>query len=729
MAALRYRDEHNKVGYLQKPKGSDDYHQVLDFLSASHIRFALTHNPIIFDSLVKQFWSTATLRSPELGPASCYHMMRHLYITEESVRNLGSQLSIADNDSIDDLPLRKSILAWIHLGFVTERQLTFQENKVFHNGGFWSTLFFIVLVPSLVVGINLVAQLLLLLFVFLMGEDSAGLATFLMGQVYNIGMLKSFNVILDFFIQFGYETASPDSTCVQAAQEGEGALRADVVQAVPPPFTANSFLQNQYIASSSRLHETEDDYLGGSFHVSPLRFHSKLLPSGNASGSIEDHITLSALFSAVSTLVKKVHSLETKLKAHKKLFKDVVPKLVKKVKTLEVQLKSQKRKVVLSNSDPEEGGEPDVDLDALNALANAAVTVDSIISPGGASRNPTSDVPTTTVPTDVPSGVDPTSPSTVSPGSTTVPTSSFIPATAQIPASQVLMLVTSQRRRTCEQGLKNEGIGSMTLAHSHALQEEFDKIQRAVAFTRGLKRDGSPMSTTSSKKHKTGDNIPEFRVEVPLLRKLQLRRGRVARKGVHTSHSTIPIEEGDPDTEHKLCIKYDSDDDTLVHLYAVIDWELLPTGLGSINAIYRLDNSRKYFTSLRKILHLVTRADIMTIYGRVITFYQDKKAEGVGVINSPCYHNKELDSLEQTATGGSKSVVGSRFPELLQHCAFDVQVQQDFDVPFQAMRPFVWTHDLLMFKFDLNGRSLISIIWNLNIVALSFTVFSGVKDC
>ncbi|GJW46502.1 hypothetical protein Tco_0078148 [Tanacetum coccineum] len=45
------------------------------------------------------------------------------------------------------------------------------------------------------------------------------------------------------------------------------------------------------------------------------------------------------------------------------------------------------------------------------------------------------------------------------------------------------------------------------------LQEEFDKIQRAVAFTRGLKRDGSPMSTTSSKKHKTGD--VEVDVEAP----------------------------------------------------------------------------------------------------------------------------------------------------------------------------------------------------------------------
>ncbi|GJZ88582.1 hypothetical protein Tco_0660364, partial [Tanacetum coccineum] len=30
--------------------------------------YALTHDPIIFDSLVKQFWSTASLRAPELDP-------------------------------------------------------------------------------------------------------------------------------------------------------------------------------------------------------------------------------------------------------------------------------------------------------------------------------------------------------------------------------------------------------------------------------------------------------------------------------------------------------------------------------------------------------------------------------------------------------------------------------------------------------------------------------------
>ncbi|GKF89225.1 hypothetical protein Tco_0263188, partial [Tanacetum coccineum] len=82
------------------------------------------------------------------------------------------------------------------------------------------------------------------------------------------------------------------------------------------------------------------------------------------------------------------------------------------------------------------------------------------------------------------------------------------------------------------------------------------------------------------------------------LRKVGTKKKRLGRKGVHTSQSTIPIEEGDPKVEHKLCIKYASDEDyafdcdTPVHFYAVVDWELLPTGLGSINAIYRLDNSR-----------------------------------------------------------------------------------------------------------------------------------------
>ncbi|GJY97863.1 hypothetical protein Tco_0514773 [Tanacetum coccineum] len=208
------------------------------------------------------------------------------------------------------------------------------------------------------------------------------------------------------------------------------------------------------------------------------------------------------------------------------------------------------------------------------------------------------------------------------------------------------------------------------------LKTEFDKIRAAVAelkslnIKRSLKRPGADLEQASSKKSKSTEapqssvpdesqqpsvEVPSQKarkedVEVPSntastaqhtassLKKVGTRKKRLGRKGVHISHSTIPIEDGDPEAEHKMCIKYASDadsasdDDTPVNLHVVVDWELLPTGLGWINVIYRKDNSRKCFTSLREILHLVTRADLMTIYGRVMTFYQDKKAAGVGLV-------------------------------------------------------------------------------------------------
>ncbi|GJQ98641.1 hypothetical protein Tco_0009780 [Tanacetum coccineum] len=65
MAALRYRDEHNKVGYLQKPKASD-------------------------------FLSTSYIRSLELGPPTILATIDETpyTITEDSVR---SQLQLADD--------------------------------------------------------------------------------------------------------------------------------------------------------------------------------------------------------------------------------------------------------------------------------------------------------------------------------------------------------------------------------------------------------------------------------------------------------------------------------------------------------------------------------------------------------------------------------------------------------------------------------------------------------
>ncbi|GKE30072.1 hypothetical protein Tco_1445456 [Tanacetum coccineum] len=60
MASIKYCDKHNQVGFLKKPEESVGFAKIVDFLKGSHIRYALTHNLTIHDSLVKQFWQTAT---------------------------------------------------------------------------------------------------------------------------------------------------------------------------------------------------------------------------------------------------------------------------------------------------------------------------------------------------------------------------------------------------------------------------------------------------------------------------------------------------------------------------------------------------------------------------------------------------------------------------------------------------------------------------------------------
>ncbi|GJT52269.1 putative ribonuclease H-like domain-containing protein [Tanacetum coccineum] len=426
MAALRYRDEHNKVGYVQKPKGSDDYHQILDFLGASHIRYALTNDPIIFDSLVKQFWSTATLRSPEL----------------------------ADDGGIDDLPIVEIYSGMDNLGYVTEGKLTFFKNKFSPQWRFLVHTILHCLSTKSGSWDQFGSSIAVALICLSNGRRFNWSSYIFKGMVSNIGNAKKFlmyprflQTILDGKGAGADVQAQDGETIPESRHESDHSQdhlstppRQQATSSVAPVFEHGQRTDSN-IPSSSRVHETEDDSLGGSFHETPPRF-TQASPSGHTSRGTEDHITLSALSFIVSTLVQKVSYLETELKAHKKLFKDVVAKLFKKVKVLEVKLKTKKRKVVLSDSDQEEGGEQAVDLDALIALANAAVTVDSTKSPAGASSNPTacsydpnSDVPTTTaIPTDVLSSVDPTGPSTVSPGSTTVPTSSSIPTTEPIPA-------------------------------------------------------------------------------------------------------------------------------------------------------------------------------------------------------------------------------------------------------------------------------------------------------
>nr|GEV71700.1 hypothetical protein [Tanacetum cinerariifolium] len=139
---------------------------------------------------------------------------------------------------------------------------------------------------------------------------------------------------------------------------------------------------------------------------------------------------------------------------------DNLGKLVKKVKAIEVKLKTKKRKMVVSDSDQEDGEKQDVDLDALRALANAAVTVNSNIPPGGASLIPAASI---SVPAAVPTGA-----STVPAGSPSVP--------ADVPPS------------VSPAGVSNKGKPSMVEEDIPVKERTFKQMQEDILGEQAAKR-------------------------------------------------------------------------------------------------------------------------------------------------------------------------------------------------------------------------------------------------
>nr|GEU89707.1 hypothetical protein [Tanacetum cinerariifolium] len=62
MAPLTFADMHNMVAYLSKSDASEGFDQIMDFLNAHTIQYALVVDPTIYVSCIKQFWATATVK-------------------------------------------------------------------------------------------------------------------------------------------------------------------------------------------------------------------------------------------------------------------------------------------------------------------------------------------------------------------------------------------------------------------------------------------------------------------------------------------------------------------------------------------------------------------------------------------------------------------------------------------------------------------------------------------
>ncbi|GJV46973.1 hypothetical protein Tco_1437185 [Tanacetum coccineum] len=389
MAQLKYCDKHNQVGFLRKPDESAGFAEIVDFLRGSNLRYALTTNPTIYDSLIKQFWQTATANTNADGTLE-------IKATIDTIRYTISEASIRDSLQLEDatgitmLPNDELFEGMGQIGYPTDGTFTF-----------WKSFF----TPQ---WRYLVHHLLHCISSKSGGWDQFGsnIATALVclstGRVYNfsklifdgmVANLKSKTKFLMYprFLQMILNIQTEDkhlylavsltkkifgnmkrgfrgaprpllpSMLLVATNPNAGQKHAAVAQSQPSSSTPQVQIPTPTsppihtptptpppIPTPTPIHDTEPTPFEHIYEQSsPIHQHFSP-PQEQASSQM----SMDDLLQAVPKWISRMDSLETDLKQTKLTMGNAIVKLVKKVKKLEGFLK--RRNMVLSDSEEEE---------------------------------------------------------------------------------------------------------------------------------------------------------------------------------------------------------------------------------------------------------------------------------------------------------------------------------------------------------------------------------------
>ncbi|GKA81829.1 hypothetical protein Tco_0788521 [Tanacetum coccineum] len=629
MAALKYRDEHNKIGFLEKSKGSTDYDQVIDFLLDSHIRYAIVSDPLIYDSLIKQFWSTASLLTSESGPPAIVAKIdgTPYTITESLVR---SSLLLNDEGGIVDM----SIAEIYTVEVPDSHSLALFKYKVRELGSIWKS-------PGHC--FDMFLQMIL----NIETRNTKPYRAFRLTSKMFANMRLNFHGDPMPLVASMLAPAQP-AIAGESSGEAEPSVPPNVPETVtetvhsheqvstpPRPAPTNTDAQQNEQGpfsdpTSTQAHDSipdpvpstnvEDESLGGTFFATPPRSPAAP-PKGTTSRGAADPLNLTALCTLVCEQGKKIENLESELQAHKLLFKEVMGKL-----------DCRGNKIV----------------DPLIKLAKAAATAaDTSSIP--ADDNQTADIP---------------------PGSST-PTMHLVVATN-------VLLEQEERQRKRQEDVLNSAkyytdddwIHIMGQVHANQgltadllgpdvteenLQREWSKLLLkggdSLKNRGGLLKDWCRLWTTYSKKSKSNE---AQHTSVPPA----------------SNPSTAGVPSNPSPFVHNLHTAYRGpcgyrtevnpfDDD--IKNYST-KRGIIPTGLGDVNALYFTDKTSKYFTHLREILHLIDRQDLSKLFGMVVKHYEVNPLAGNGLILWG-----DLHVLFESTSGGSSVDVWNDQQEWVIH--------------------------------------------------------------
>nr|GEY84560.1 hypothetical protein [Tanacetum cinerariifolium] len=326
-------DDHNKVSYLEKGKGWEAYEQILNFLNQSHIRYALTHRPtIVFDSLVKQFWATATVRTQETGPSDIISTINgnKVVVTESLIR---TQLQLDDTTDPSTRPT---------FNFTAK---LFSNVKLNWDGPHMPPLAPMLVVPAVRDGADAVA----------VHDVSPPPIVSPTHSTSGPSSVPQVTPVRD-------PTPMRDPTSVRVPTPSP--VRAPTPDSPrppsPPPITEVVGLTTSTRPSSPTRHTSVHADIsegGGEFVSSPQSNEASQTPTGMATGRDEDSAALTALSLKLDRCLNRVTTLENELGITKKVLggagEDTTPM------------------------------EQDIDLEALHTLAHTSLGGDSSDTPAG----------------------------------------------------------------------------------------------------------------------------------------------------------------------------------------------------------------------------------------------------------------------------------------------------------------------------------------------------------
>nr|GEU75238.1 hypothetical protein [Tanacetum cinerariifolium] len=112
---LTFAETHNMVAYLLKSDASEGFHQIINFLNESSIKYALTVNPNIYVSCIKQFWTTVAVKKVnDVMRLQALVDRKKVVVTEDTIREA---LRLDDAKGVECLPNEEIFAELARMGY------------------------------------------------------------------------------------------------------------------------------------------------------------------------------------------------------------------------------------------------------------------------------------------------------------------------------------------------------------------------------------------------------------------------------------------------------------------------------------------------------------------------------------------------------------------------------------------------------------------------------------